>query len=469
MSLNAAEIDRILEELDLGDGFVQKVLQPDFRNLYLAVYRHGVVRWIRICLENPGVRLHAVARPPRAKRSHQRFESFLHSRISGARIESVEHVHRDRIVRLDLARTAESISLYVRLWGTRANVIVTERDGTILDACFRKPGEGIESGGTFRPEPPARRPAEKPIRPVEEGRSLNEQVDAEYRAAELERDRIRLESRARRILQRQRGRLVARLGELAGSDGDAGNADQLRHTADLIMANLHRAAGADRWLDVEDYGDDNRSVRIELYPDLGALETAQRLYERSRRAAESAGELRQMRDNLERRLVETDEQLADLESASIEELREITTTVGDGRPGAAAGQQVGLRFSSGGFQIIVGRNARENDHLLRHEVRGNDWWLHTRDAPGGYVFIRSAKGKSVPLDVLLDAGNLALHFSRLRASGRADLFYTQVKYLRRAKHGTLGLVIPTQERNLAVTLEPERLARLGIGVSPGAT
>ena len=76
------------------------------------------------------------------------------------------------------------------------------------------------------------------------------------------------------------------------------------------------------------------------------------------------------------------------------------------------------------------------------------------------MFIKVEKGKSVPLDVLLDAGNLALHFSKGKNSQRGDVYYTQVKYLRRAKEGPRGLVIPTQEKNLAVTREPARIKRL---------
>ena len=113
----------------------------------------------------------------------------------------------------------------------------------------------------------------------------------------------------------------------------------------------------------------------------------------------------------------------------------------------------------------MGRNARENDELLRHATRGNDWWLHTRDYPGGYVFVRNRPGKSVPLEVLLDAGNLALFFSKARSARRADLYYTQVKYLRRAKDGPRGLVLPTQEKNLTVDLDDARLQRLGVGQS----
>jgi predicted ribosome quality control (RQC) complex YloA/Tae2 family protein len=120
----------------------------------------------------------------------------------------------------------------------------------------------------------------------------------------------------------------------------------------------------------------------------------------------------------------------------------------------------GLTIQSGQFTLLVGRNAKENDELLRRWVRGNDYWMHTRDTPGGYVFIKFKRDKSVPLDVLLDAANLALVFSKAKNQGKADLYYTQVKYLRRPKKGKTGEVIPTQEKNLSVTLDEGRLARL---------
>ena len=58
---------------------------------------------------------------------------------------------------------------------------------------------------------------------------------------------------------------------------------------------------------------------------------------------------------------------------------------------------------------------------------------------------------------MLDAGNLAIFYSKGRSNGEADLFYTQVKFLRRAKNGPKGLVLPTQEKNLHVKVDEGRL------------
>ena len=124
----------------------------------------------------------------------------------------------------------------------------------------------------------------------------------------------------------------------------------------------------------------------------------------------------------------------------------------EGRPG--------VWLKSNGWDIIVGRNAKENDEILRSYTRGSDIWMHTRDFSGGYIIIKAQKDRTVPLPVLLDGASLAIHFSKARKNGKADLYYTQVKYLRRVKGGKTGLVLPTQEKNLSAEEDETRVRRL---------
>ena len=50
-----------------------------------------------------------------------------------------------------------------------------------------------------------------------------------------------------------------------------------------------------------------------------------------------------------------------------------------------------------------------------------------------------------------------------------DIYYTQVKYLRRIKDGRTGLVTPTREKNLFVVLDEQRIRRLtGSGQEEGS-
>ena len=79
------------------------------------------------------------------------------------------------------------------------------------------------------------------------------------------------------------------------------------------------------------------------------------------------------------------------------------------------------------------------------------------------MFVKAPAGKSLPLETMLDAGNLAVHYSRGKNAGTADVYYTRVKYLRRAKGAKKGTVLPTQEKNLRIRLDPARIERLKTG------
>ncbi len=87
-------------------------------------------------------------------------------------------------------------------------------------------------------------------------------------------------------------------------------------------------------------------------------------------------------------------------------------------------------------------------------------WFHVRDYSGGYVFVKNRPGKTVPLEIMLYAGNLAVYYSKARKNGSADLYYTQVKHLRRAKNGPKGLVLPSNEKNLFIKLDESKIRKL---------
>ena len=126
----------------------------------------------------------------------------------------------------------------------------------------------------------------------------------------------------------------------------------------------------------------------------------------------------------------------------------------DGQIATKDSKQIGLKFIVSGWHILVGRSNKENDALLRHFAKGSDTWLHTRDYPGGFVFIKAqGKEKSIPQNVLIAAGNLAVFYSKARRAGEADLYKTQVKNLRRAKDAPLGTVLPYHEKNIFVKLD----------------
>ncbi|MFP4204572.1 MAG: Rqc2 family fibronectin-binding protein [Spirochaetota bacterium] len=472
MSLNWREIDLVLSELDLPDCHVQRIRQPDFRTFVFELYRPGERFNLLVSLEQGATRIHRISRRPGKSAKLQRFEQLLRSRAEGGRIVEARQIEGERIVKLSVDRAGERTVLWIRLWGGAANLIATDDDGTILDAAYRRPARGEVSGNHYDPEQETavlsqdaeargQRLARFTVREHPEDRSFNEFLEETYGRREHEQRLEQLGNTARKRVETELRRARRSLAELERKQEEAEEHEHYRSYGDLIMSNLHRIAPGDRWVQVENYFRDNETTGIELDPELAPHENAERYYARYKKAKQTLERITDQLENQRRRVRRLEEQLAEIEQTDDPEaLKELAQSLKPARKEAADDHMPGLQFESDGFRILVGRTAKENDELLRRHVRGNDYWLHTRDTPGGYVFIRTKPGKSVPLEVLLDAGNLAVWYSKARNAGEADLFYTQVKHLKRAKHGKTGLVIPTQEKNLGVRIEQERLDRL---------
>ncbi len=486
MSLNWKEIDLVLSELDLAGAQIQKVVQTAYDVLALNVYKEGKARAVLVALTPGACRIHETFRAVPRSDKPLRFAEFLKSRIVDARIDEAVQLGTDRIVRLSVHHGEERFRLYVRLWSNAANVVVTDEAGTVLDAMRRSPKRGEVTGGRYVPEEeiaareaaserasaaaaavPGAAAGRADDRPVKEfavrdlpgSGSFNERVDAWYaeHAGALSLEALR--EQTRKAFETRINRLCASLESLEEKRADYAAADKWKQYGDLVMAAIGTVPPGQEWLETVNFYTDE-TVRIRLEQKKTLPQIAEGYYEQYRKAknglADVEAELAAGRATLEK--LEADRTRLLAEENPLRLLKAIRSLKTVSRPEDK--KRPGLSFRRNGWLMVVGRAAAENDELLRRHVKGSDLWLHARDYPGAYVFVKARAGKTVPLDVLLDAGNLALFYSKGRNAGEGDLYYTQAKYLRRAKDGPKGLVLPTQEKNLRVKLDEARLAAL---------
>jgi predicted ribosome quality control (RQC) complex YloA/Tae2 family protein len=474
MSLNWKEINLILEELDLPGSQIQKATQSAFDVIGLRVHKKGVTRQLLIALSPGACRMHETFKPFPKSDKPLRFAQFLNSRIVNGWIEEARQLGTNRIIRLIVRKGEFSYRLYVRLWSNAANFIVTDEDGNVLDAMRRQPKKGEITGGHYVPEAAAgqkenenREYVIRDFPDVDSGsnNSFNAKIDTFYAekggALSLE----TLKEQARRNCEGSIGRLQAALEKLKAKEADYTSADRLREYGDIILANIAAINPGDEWLDADNFYADGvgEKIRIKLDPHVRPSAQAELYYEQYTKAKSGLDNIRAEITAGQHELDAVEKKLAALLSEDNPLVLAKLLKTGAVKPHPAATQdkkRPGLSFRRGEWLIIVGRDATENDALLRRHVKGGDMWLHARDFPGSYVFIKQRPGKSFPLDILLDAGNLAIFYSKGRNNAEGDLFYTPVKYLRRAKNGPKGLVIPTQEKNLHVKLDEKRLKEL---------
>jgi len=467
MSLNWKEINLILEELDIEGAQIQSAVQSAFDVIILRVYKKGETKQLLVSLSSGACRIHETFRAVPKSEKPLRFAQFLSSNVVNGWITEVSQLGDNRIIRITVKRPDSNFRLYIRLWSNAANFIVTDEAGIVLDAMRRLPKRGEISGGSYSPES-SMEPAGaeyKPkrnyeIRDIPGEGSFNKKIDEFYAAqgGPLSLDALR--EQARRDCEGSMGRISAALEKLREKEKSFAGAERLKNYGDIILSNLAAIKAGDKWLEVNDGGE---TIRIELTPSINPAVTAGKYYEKYKKEKNALSEIQREIAEGEQELKDVTERLSRLlgENNPLI-LAKLLKSGGAARvSGVKAGKKEkarpGLSFKRGDWLIIVGRDAGENDELLRRHVKGNDMWLHARDYHGSYVFIKQRAGKTVPLDILLDAGNLAIFYSKGRNNNAGDLIYTQVKYLRRVKDGPKGLVIPTQEKNLHVKVDDNRL------------
>ena len=470
MSLNWKEIALVLSELPLEGSTIQHVTQHDFHCLTWEMYHPAEGRWSLYSeIGTPNSRINRTTEDISAVQSMktaklQRFVQFARKHLEGAKVTAVSQAEGDRLIRLDLDNHGTPLRLYFRLYsGNQANIIVTDGDGLILDLLYRRPLRGETSGKPFEIAPPLPSVKEFTVRPRIPDMPFNRQIEEEYGKKSNEESLETLTAKVVLKRDRELKEIEGTVKNLARKAQENAGYENYKLCGDLLSCSLGSIPSHASSVTVDDYTT-GRKKTITLDEKLTPSENVQAWYDRYQRAkgtyANSSEEYKKAVKLLEEKTTHYQEILAPSDDGklAIRRLRkELSLLTVDKKEIV---HSPGLTFKSGKFIILVGRNAKENDALLRHWVKSQDWWMHTRDYPGGYVFIKGMKGKSVPLDVLLDAGNLAVCYSKAKGQKNVDLYYTQVKYLRRAKDGPLGLVLPTQEKNFAVSVDESRLKRV---------
>lgn len=230
--------------------------------------------------------------------------------------------------------------------------------------------------------------------------------------------------------------------------------EKLKRYGDLILANLANARVEGTRVRVVDYYDSEQSeIEIEI-PEGATLKDAASeyfaRYQKARRAlaaiASREGEVSRDLDPLKRLLFRLEQEptvecIAEVSKSAEQLLGATRGRRKEREKNTAGGNAIGRRFqSSDGYEIVVGRNDRDNDALTFRVARPHDIWLHAADYPGSHAIIRNPTRDAPPHRTITEAAELAAFYSQAKREGKAAVHYTQKKFVSRPPRSKPGLV-----------------------------
>jgi predicted ribosome quality control (RQC) complex YloA/Tae2 family protein len=240
---------------------------------------------------------------------------------------------------------------------------------------------------------------------------------------------------------------------------------RIRTEAEWLLALAAQIAPGQTCLEV-DLGE-GASLRIALDPALTPVEQAQRRFKRAGKLDRAAEFVPKRRAQVESDLAFLDQLATDLAlaenqpqiAAVVDELRAtrlLPPKPAKARP--APRPEPYLRVHSpAGWEIVVGRNARQNDQVTFRVANADDLWLHARGAPGAHVVVRSG-GQPVDEATLQMAAQLAAYYSQRRGDAAVPVAVTAKRFVTRVPGGHPGQVyLRNEETVMAAGALPEEL------------
>lgn len=365
--------------------------------------------------------------PPYEKADPRRGAEALRVRLAGARLKDVRSLVDGIGPRLQSALEACLAARVDAKPGDRLEGDLLEAALTALEEMVAAPAGFLERHGGAAPR-----------------------RDGEER-------RLALRQRAAAALQDALTLARRRLADAERALADPEEPGRLRAEADLLLA----AAGSWtlRGSRAVVTGYDGQPVGLEVDPRVDAAANARLRYDRARRREARAERARGQLPELRAEVARLEGALASLDGLSELELRRLAQEAPAQRQAkrhtkGRSGAEVGVRFTDPrGFEVVVGRNAKENEAVTFKLARSRDLWLHAQGYRGAHVVVRSG-GREVPFDTVLFAARLAAGFSEARGSSNVPVDYTERKNVWRPKGAAPGAVQYSHQKTVYV--EPAR-------------
>lgn len=123
-----------------------------------------------------------------------------------------------------------------------------------------------------------------------------------------------------------------------------------------------------------------------------------------------------------------------------------------------------LRYElPGGFILLAGLSAHDNERLTRRIAGPNDWWFHVNGVPGSHVVLLVRDGEEPGRPTLLQAAAVAAYHSKARRAGTVAVHCTRARHVRKPRGAELGTVTVGRGDVLKVRPDTSFARRLAAG------
>lgn len=293
------------------------------------------------------------------------------------------------------------------------------------------------------------------IKPVESAQTLlKEYYQEELNQQAFKQLHHQLLQKVSNLIKKQQQKKETFQNRLQQSD----NAEIYRQQGDLLMAYSYQWQPGLSSMQLPDF-ETGELITIPLNPEKNAIQNAQGYYKKHqklKRARKAVEPLLRATDREINYLQQVEASLKQLEGyqhwGDLQTLKEIQEELIEQRyilPQRAGTPTEEAKpitdYTPSGYEVLVGRNNRQNDQLTFRVATDYDLWFHSQEIPGSHVLLRLPAGAIPDEKDLQWVANIAAYYSRARESQQVPVVYTKPKYVYKPKGAKPGMAIYDHE------------------------
>lgn len=242
---------------------------------------------------------------------------------------------------------------------------------------------------------------------------------------------------------------------------NAEDRDKYKIYGELILANLHQKPENHKLKVTNYYDPEQNEIIIPLDPRLNLSQNSQKFFKRYNKLKKAEEELHKLIEESLNEIGYLENILYSIEACeTIDDLDEIyNELIAEGIMKRKSKVKKQKEFkpdfitytSSGGHEILVGRNNLQNDALTFKIAKKEDFWFHAKNMPGSHVIIRT-NGDELTDDEYVEAAQIAAYYSKGKNAGMVEVDYTKKTNVKKPSNAKPGFVI--YDTNYSMLVKP---------------
>lgn len=251
--------------------------------------------------------------------------------------------------------------------------------------------------------------------------------------------------------------------------------DDYKIYGELLLANIYRLKNVNTIqnektleVQVENYYDNNKKINIPINPKISISKNAENYFKKYDKMKRTLDVVNKQKEQTNKELNYLSTIIDEIDTCTtISDINEVYEEISENilfnevsnhkryKAGKIKKEDTQmllnyLKFKVDDYDVLVGKNNKQNDYITLHVANDTDYWFHTKDIHGSHLILR-CNGVTPKLETIKKCAEIAAYHSKAKFSSHVPVDYTQIKNVKKPKGAVPGYVIYKNNKTIYVT------------------